>query len=69
MAVAHAADSYGLEVATDPEPGRAPAGALAELVADGTQVARRLAALPVQRLVRIPAGAVDLVADLDRYGD
>jgi len=69
MAVAHAADSYGIEVATDPGPGHTGAGALADLVADGTQVARRLAALPVQRVVRIPAGAVDLVADLDRYGD
>lgn len=69
MAVAHAADSYGLEVATEPDAGRAGPGSLAELVADGTQVARRLAALPVPRVVRIPAGAVDLVADLDRYGD
>lgn len=69
MVVAHAADSYGLEVATEPGPGRAGPGRLDELVADGTQVARRLATLPVQRVVRIPARAVDLVADLDRYGD
>jgi len=69
MAVAHAADSYGLEVATERAPGRAGRASLDELVADGTQVARRLAALPAQRVVRIPARAVDLVADLDRYGD
>lgn len=69
MPVVHAADSYGLEVATEPDQGHTGPGPLDDLVADGAQVARRLAALPVQRVVRIPARAVDLVADLDRYGD
>lgn len=43
------------------------------LVADGADVARRLAEMPhepaVTRPVRIPAQAVALVAGLDSYGD
>ena len=59
----HPADSYGTEV-IDAVP-----GALDELVADGADVARRLADLPPQRVVRSPARAVEMVSGLDSYGD
>ena len=50
-------------------PGTGGNGAFDELAANGADVARHLAEIPHQRVLRIPDGAVALVAGLDAYGD
>ncbi len=46
-----------------------PAGSFDRMAADAAEVARHLAEMPHQRLLRIPAQAVALVEDLGSYGD
>lgn len=45
------------------------AGSFDRMAADAAEVARHLAEMPHQRLLRIPAQAVALVEDLGSYGD
>ena len=51
-------------------PSEAEPRSLDDLVADAAEVSRHLAEVPRQsRVLRIPERAVDVVADLDSYGD
>lgn len=64
----------GRVTVVDPHPelrSEAENGSLDALVADGLEVQRHLAEVPVSRarMVPIPARAVAMVADLGAYGD